>query len=255
MNKIVKRSAGVSNGIQPGSAYAQLVNEAVGLVKDVTSNVFDFYWKMGEKAIELSENPDKYGKRVLETFVEDIERTGNRSLGVQSMYHAKSVRTYLTPEQLEIAKNGRIPLRDIIRMCNKRTTPETREKVLLKAKNHTGTAPFDTKAVFQAEVAKSTGGSSASDKKSDGDVSDERRARKILKGAEHIIYMLEQKLKTVGECVDLVCSGDDAPAMKEAKEAWENASAAFDSLKDTWQRQANKAIKSFDKIKAVLKSR
>lgn len=234
--------------------YHQLVGETCAMIKTFNGKCLDMYWALGRKVKDLMDKPDTYGQHTLENFAADLAQAGRISLGTSTLYKAKEIAACFTKEQIELAKDSSMAIGRMLDMTSKKVTPEIRQQLLLEAKNHVGPNVFDVKAAVEQKLSAATGGKPPKDDPGN-DVTSAKKARKIVKGAEHIIALLENKIKDVGDAVESICGDDDATAMKAAYEQWDAASNAFDSLNATWQSQIKKAIKAFDKVKSVLKSK
>lgn len=237
-----------------GTPYAQLLTETQALITQFYNRTLEFYWHLGKRVEELTSQAAKYGNRSLEKFSQDLERVEGIKAGVDTLYDAQKVAKALTKTQLESAKAGKLSMRGVLPMCTKNVTPEMRDAILEKAKNHTGPEVFKVEEAVVAELAAATGGKV--DKKAvDSDAVLLKQALKRTKGSEKMIATIENKLKDIGECFAYVCNESDENAIRQAHLNYEEFSLAIDSFNDTMKSQMAKALKAFDKVKEVLKKR
>ena len=248
--KIETPVAATSTQPVAGTPYYQLVVEAATVAGSFSNTTLDFYWKLGAKVNELQKSPDKYGNRKIINFMADVERLCKFGLGKTTFYSAGQINQFLTKAQLEEAKASKMSVTRTLCMCTDKLTNEQRQAILLEAKNHQGPQIFDVKAVVEQKIVEATGGTVTP--KEDKTDDPEKKAKRIIKGAEHLIQVTTTKLKLVGEAMELVCRGDNEKDIKAAREQWESASVEFDELSDVWQKQVNKATKALDKVKTLF---
>lgn len=240
----------MKKALVPKENYMRLLDETCIIVRKMHTEVLGHYHKLGEKIAELTERPDTYGQKTVEVFAQDLHKKGVQ-LGVDSLYNAQQVFKNITVKQLKQVKSASMPLRQLLLLCRKSVSDDTRQAVIDEA-----SSTYDNGGTFDIEesISKKSGNITPSNTTTptvdvDKDV---KRMAKILKSAETMIGDLENKLKEIGAGIESICIGDNVDRIKDAYAHFEDANLAFDSMIEVWRIQVNKANKAFKNVVEII---
>jgi hypothetical protein len=229
--------------------YTTLVKQVAELCTDCYGNLLRFYWSVGGSVLKLVNEPGNYGNHTVEKFADDLDKTaGGAAIGKDSLYKAKNMREALTEEQLQMAIDAHMSLSNILPLCCKHVDPDTRNSLLLKAKenyNKTG-GTIDVRDALSTATADKP--SKTSTAPSDAAVVKSYKAVKVL---SDLLAKLEERIRVIGDDVVTVCESESEDKIVAVREYFDADVNAMDSLIATWRAQVMKANAAIKKTKHI----
>jgi hypothetical protein len=251
----------------PQSPVAELSNqEYAKILQDVSEahrtfnyGVLGFYWDLGASVVAVvgQDRPKTYGQQLLAKLSEDLRKYHRVTLGVKSLYHAGTIRSTLTKEELQLALDGKLNLNRVLRLCAQNVPADIRKQLLAENKRVVESgAQFDLVNELKSSLTESRGPDPAPPtskvSKSNPDKTLPTKPINGVKNIGQLFRKVQGQIELVGECVEEVCSDSDKDDMKKVKDFFVEADMAFTELKDLWTTQKAAAEAAFDKVKDVL---
>lgn len=243
VNKVTSISPEISN-----QRYKEILQETHDLYDNMRKKAVSFYWNLGSKVVELTgHNRDEtYGKQLVPKFAEDLQRTHGVALTPDSLYKAGHVRKSLTKEQLKLALDGQLALRQILPLCTRKVTPTMRTEILADSREaRKNNKPFDVQTALSARLP-------ASKKPTVKKNEIPRNPIKGIKQIGELFRKTEDHINKFGDCVQEICKGDDPEQMKAAKEYYAESVDAYNNLSDTWKEQMAKSDAALQSVREVV---
>ena len=161
-----------------------------------------------------------------------------------SLYRALKLFDTFKPEQIQIAMERGIALRQLLPLTAKDITPESRDHLLTKVN------AGELEPTKVAEAAREVMPSRELRTEKRGGSSD-RSPLKLLRAAPGLVAGLREKLNPYPEFVREICRGGDAAAMLQASEKFREVQEEMEVLASVWTKISDRVKQELGKVAEI----